>query len=141
MKTRVISLNGGKRIQYSVSEVSSLGFDTRKKIPLPKTAKVSILKKKMGSVWKPSIKTIVRAKSDEFLLMLKPKQAYLFKILLIQLRKHPRLSKDEMNSLVMRTIQEQKGKEVKNSYPVYAADTLFRKAVEFGAIKVEGKRQ
>jgi len=126
-----------KRIQYSISGMHDLGLDTRKKIAVKKAIKVSILKRDMRVVWKPKKRTIVRAKANEFLLGLNPNQAYLFKVLLIQIRKYPQMNKEEMNSLVMRTIKNQKGKEVENTYGIYAADAIYKKAVKFGAITAE----
>lgn len=123
-----------KRIQYSVSEMQDLGLDTRKKIPALKSAKASVLKRDMRVVFKPLKKTIVRAKADQFLATLKPNQAYLFKVLLTQIRKYPQLGREEMNSLVMRIIKAQKGSEAKNNYAIYAADAMYKKAVKFGAI-------
>ncbi len=125
-----------RRIQYSVSEMQDMGIKT-KKGPALRAAKVSILKRDMHAVWKPKMKTIVRAKADEFLLTLKPKDAYVFKILLAFVRKNPKVQREELNNLVMRTVEQQKGKPVRKEYPIYAADAIYKKAVKFGAITAE----
>lgn len=126
-----------KRIQYSVSEVQDLGINMRKKVRAQKAPKASVLKRDMSVVWKPKIKKIVRAKADEFLLTLKPKEAYLFKIFLAVVRKNPKAPREELNNLVMRIIEQQKGKSVRSEYPVYAGDLIYKKAVKFGAIIAE----
>ena len=97
-------------MQYSVSEVDIFGVRTQKN-PV-KYVKKSVLVRNMNGVWKPMRKTIVRAKANEFFSTLKPAQAYVFKILLTQIRKNPKMGTEELTSLVMRIIKNQKGKEV-----------------------------
>lgn len=127
----------GRRIQYSLMDMKDMGLNMGRKVNLTKKPKIPIYKRDMHAVWKPKMKKIVRAKANEFLLHLNPKQSYLFKVLLIQIRKNPKMNREEMNSLVMRTIKNQKGKEVENTYSIYAADAMFKKAIAFGAITAE----
>ena len=117
--------------------MGDLGLNLRKRVFVPKSVKSSVLKRDMHMVWKPKRKTIIDAKAKQMMITLKEPQAALFMEVLIQLRKHPALGREEFNSLVMRSLREKIGPEVKTLYGIYAADAMYKKALKFGAVVAE----